>query len=782
MQKVDISKYNLNDSDIRHSINVKGPKNGVSTAKLLLTLFFRFILSIFVIGIISSLTILISIRMYVLSLDDDNIVLDLNSTRMALTSFIYVEDENGISQEYQRAYNLENRIWIDFKDIPQQMKDAIVAIEDKRFYDHNGVDWIRTMSAVTSLIKGSQSHGGSTLTQQLIKNITDDNEPSLTRKLREIFRAIHFEQNYSKDQIIEAYLNIVNFGAGSRGVQAAANIYFNKNIQDCSIAECAAIAGITQNPTAYNPLYYPEKNKKRRETVLNEMYDQGKISSEEYEQAMEESENMEFNQNTDSGSPSSSNVNPIRNWYIEMMFNDIINDLCSKYHIGKDAAKNILFTNGLKIYCAMDQNAQTIAEKTLKNSSIMPSDKNIEIGYTMMGLDGRVLASIGCREEKTGNLWYDRANYAKRQPGSTIKPISVYTPAIDLGAYNYSSIIPDEPLQIDADGSGNLKSWPNNWYKGYKGSVTLQWALEKSANAPAAQVLNSITTARSYEFLTHKLGFSSLDSSDAVSLAALATGGTHFGVTVKEMAAAFQIFGNGGQYFKPYSYYYITDRYDKIILDNRFNIPTRAVSSQTATIMNRLLRNVIMGPEGTGRAANISGWNIIGKTGTTNDDHDSWFVGLSPYASSSVWVGYDNPKRISEPSVAIRIWKHIMTEYLKGKPSKDFTYDQNVEEKSYCKISGHISNSGCPNTAIGYYANNNTPSECTKHRGYATNTTLNPASSKSDAPIKKSDEITPNNEIKLPPDSVSPVGTDIPKKELKNKLSAEINSESHVEE
>ncbi len=721
MRKTDISKYSHNGFDINGPIaSLSSSKNKKYTFKLILIVLFRFFISLVVIGTITAIIILLSIRSYVLRLDDGNMVLDLNSSKMALTGFIYVNDENDVPQEYQRVFNTENRIWVDFKDIPDKMKDAIVAIEDKRFYEHDGVDWIRTISAIMSFFKGSQSHGGSTLTQQLIKNITDDNETSLTRKLREIFRAMHFEEKYSKDEIIEAYLNIVNFGAGSRGVQAAANIYFNKNIQDCSIAECATIAGITQNPTSYNPLYYPEKNKKRRETVIWEMFEQNKITQEEYNQAMEESEHMVFN-NLDSEQNSNASVNIIRNWYIESMLQDIINDLCAKYHIGKAAAENIVYTNGLKIYSAMDQSAQNIAENTLKDTKIMPNDKGLELGYVLMGLDGRILAILGCREQKTGNLWYNRANFAKRQPGSTIKPISVYAPAIESGLYTYSSLIDDEPLQIDIDGSREIKSWPNNWYKGYKGKVTLQWALEKSANAPAAQVLNRISTAKSYEFLTKKLGFSSLDSNDAFSLAALATGGTHVGVTVLEMTAAFQIFGNGGQYNKPYSYFYVKDRDDNIILDNRYNTPSRAISSQTATIMNRLLRNVIVGREGTGRSANIDKWNIIGKTGTTNDDHDSWFIGVSPYGVSGIWVGYDNPKRIKEVSSAVRIWKHNMSGYLSKKSHKDFDYDPNVFEMTYCKTTGEAANSSCPDTAIGYYANNHLPGACSAHKGTPVN-------------------------------------------------------------
>ena len=188
----------------------------------------RFFLSLAVLGIFSGIFILFSLRTFIASLSNDEFSLDINSSKLAMTSFIYINDEENNPQEYQRIYNSENRIWVDFKDIPDRMKDAIIAIEDKRFYEHKGVDWIRTIGAVINLITGKQTYGGSTLTQQLIKNITDDNKASLTRKLREIFRAIKLEEKYSKDEILEAYLNVVNFGAGSRGVQTAANIYFGK--------------------------------------------------------------------------------------------------------------------------------------------------------------------------------------------------------------------------------------------------------------------------------------------------------------------------------------------------------------------------------------------------------------------------------------------------------------------------------------------------------------------------------------------------------------------------
>ena len=766
MRKTDISQYSNSSKSSRISLKQKQIYKNKRLISSLLKIAYKFLISALIVILGTGLFILGSLRLYKSTILQNDIALNINASKMALTSFVYVNNDAGEPEEYQRVYNLENRVWIDFQDIPQNMKNAIIAIEDKRFYDHRGIDIFRTSGAMMNLLKGTQSYGGSTLTQQLIKNITEDNQVSLTRKLREIFRAMELEERYSKDEILESYLNVVNFGGGSRGVQAASNLYFKKPIQECSLAQCATIAGITQNPTAYNPIYHPQNNKERRELVLKEMLEQGMISEQECEEAFAESENMTFDDISDANEESK-NAN-VRNWYMETLIRDVVNDLCAQYNIGKSAAEDMIYTQGLKIYCAMDRRAQEIAESSLKEASVMPRDKNLEIGYTMMGFDGRILATLGSRKEKTGNLLYDRANVAKRQPGSTIKPIAAYAPIIDAGIYNYSSLIPDEPLHIDSDGNNTLKNWPENWYHSYKGRVTLQWAIEKSANAPAAQMVNLLTPLKSYEFLTKKLEITSLDSHDAHSLASLATGGTHYGVTPREMTGAFQIFGNGGKFYRPYTYFYVTDRNDKVILDNRDNIPTQAVSSSTATIMNRLLRNVIVGAEGTGRSANIPDWNIVGKTGTTTDDHDSWFVGMSPYAVAGIWTGYDNPKRIGETTAAIRIWKYIMTKYLEGKPNIDYTYDKDVVAQAYCKISGNLVKPGCSNSATGYYVSSNLPPICSSHAVY----TYNDPSAKQDdaAPASSSDVAPPSEEpieTTAPPEP-EPTPAEKPKKKAES--------------
>ncbi|MBR1779286.1 MAG: transglycosylase domain-containing protein [Clostridia bacterium] len=608
---------------------------------------------------------------YLFKVANEVVEYDVKASKMHLSSIIYELDENdGEYKEATRAYDIENRIWVNFENIPNYMKDAIIAIEDKRFYEHRGVDWKRTTGAAINLFFNSNTYGGSTLTQQLIKNLTEENEVSLTRKIKEICRALNFEKKWSKDEILEAYLNVVHFGSGCYGVQAAANKYFGKDIEDCSIAECAAIAGITQNPTLFNPFLHPVNNRKRRETVLSEMFSQAKITQSEYNKAMEESKCMAFR---NANAKDSNRPEFVRDWYTEALINDVINDLSAKYKLSKSAAQKMVYTQGLQIYSCVDRKAQKIAEDVIYRSDTLEGDKKLELGYLMMDFDGKILATIGSRAQKTANSLFDRANYAKRQPGSAIKPISVYAPAIDLGLYDYHSTLPDSPLE---NFFGPGKPGPRNWYGGYKGTVSLQWAVEQSANAPAVQALRKLTNKKSYDFLKEKLGMRSLTEADLSSMPALALGGLNIGVTVREMVAAYQIFGNGGIYNKPYTYLYVLDRNGKVLLDNRDNIGIRAISSKTATVMNRLLRNVIT--SGTGKAANIPNWDIVGKTGSTNSSKDSWIIAMSPYAVAGIWTGYNLPKKLSSTVYSKLVWKEIMSKYLADKENKDYSFDDDA--------------------------------------------------------------------------------------------------------
>ncbi|WP_283608958.1 transglycosylase domain-containing protein [Faecalispora anaeroviscerum] len=666
--------------------------------------------SIIAVLAVAGVIVLVFLISFIMSFRSESIKMDLNNLKLNYTSFIYVNDDAGQPVEYQRLYSSENRIWVDYDKIPQNMKNAMIAIEDKRFMEHNGVDWRRTAGAVTTLFTKGGSYGGSTITQQLVKNITGDNEVSLTRKVKEIFRAINLDSRYSKEQILEAYLNVVNYGSGCQGVQAAANLYFGKEISQASLAECASIAAITQNPYKYNPLNFPENNKERQRVVLGEMLDQQMISQDEYNSAIKESNNMVF-----VGSKNENVVNdsPVWNWYTDAMFEDIVEDLQTTQGISKEKAVYMMYHGGLKIYSAMDQKAQQTAEEVISGDN-MPSDQKIQLGYLMMDYTGRVLATVGRRGEKTGNRLLSYATDSQRQPGSSIKPIASYGPAVDMGVIHYSSILPDEPVD-NYFGSG--KPGPNNWYKKFYGSITVQRALEISSNAAAAQLVKKISPAASYRFLTDQLHFTHLNpKTDSVQVSAMAIGGMNGGVTVKEMTAAYQMFGNGGQYYKPYTYYYVEDHDGNVILDNRQNTGTQVIKSTTSTIMNRLLRNVVYGSEGTGGGAAVSGWEVFGKTGTTDEDKDSWFVGGTPYAVAGIWTGYETPKSLSyhqkenNTKWAAKIWRNIMTKYLDGKKKIYFQYDSNVVSATFRTDNGRLSGADVGvTTKTGWYERGNMP-------------------------------------------------------------------------
>ena len=639
----------------------------------------KFLLTVFSILLIAGVITGVSLSIYIFTLANEPTGIDLKAKSMNQTSRILVKDQkSGEFVEKRKLYSTENRIWVSNQDIPwvsnqdipAYMKEAQVAIEDKRFYEHNGVDWQRTLSAIATLTTGSDSYGGSTITQQLIKNITDDNEVSINRKLREICKALKLEKEYTKDQILEAYLNVVNFGNNCQGVEAAAQLYFGKSIKDCTLAECAAIAGITQNPSQYNPLIYPENNQKRRELILAEMHDQEIITDEEYEKAKKESANMKFvgfkapNEDEDEDE----DADNVQNWYEDQIVFDLRRDLAQYYNISEGAASEKIYTEGLKIYSAMDESMQNYIEQAALNMDKGP-DPDLQIGSVMMGFDGRVIAAVGSSKRKTGDLELDRSTHSVLQPGSAIKPLFVYPIAINTKQLYYSSTVLDEPIdKYEADANGNYISGPRNAYGSYFGNMLLPDAIEYSSNATAVQVMELIGgPSVAYEQAVTKMGFEHLDQEDANMTGALSIGGMRGGVTVREMAAAYAYMGNGGLYYKPYTYYYVTDSEDNII-------------------------------------------NIVGKTGTTNDDKDAWFCGLSPYCVMATWTGFDSPDTISDTTHSAKFFATVMGEYLKGRDQKKYQTSPNVIAATYNPISGLIiSTEDIQGKYIGFYTEDNMP-------------------------------------------------------------------------
>lgn len=706
-----------NQQNRNNSGNMTAEKT--SGVKTFFTMLRKLLVTVIMVCIFAGIILTVSAVSYIIGIANEPLGIDLEAKSLNLTSFIYCENpETGKFEEYQTLYDTENRVWVDFDEIPKAMKDAIIAIEDKRFEEHNGVDWIRTGGAVLNLFTGQDSYGGSTITQQLIKNVTLDNDVSLTRKIREIFRALKLEDEYNKDQILEAYLNVVNFGNNCQGVQAAAKLYFDKDISDCSIAECAAIAGITQNPSLWNPLVYPENNKERREDVLYEMYNQGKITEVEYNDALEESENMEFVGFRYSDEDEDDDTDTQEwNWYIDVMFRDLRRDLAEKYNITEDAAEEKIYTEGLKIYCAMDIEMQEFMEDTALSVSSFASDEDLQTAFTLVESDGRIVGTVGSSDEREGKLLFDRAN-TPLQPGSSIKPVLPYPSAIEQEKLNYSSLVEDQPYDKWAYYNGQWHSGPNNVYGYYNDYMTVADAIEWSSNAVAVRVLDLAGVSYCYDKATNGFGFENLDpEQDSVNLGGLSLGGLSGGVTVREMASAYNYLITGGKYYEPYTYYYVTDQNDNIILDNRSNDGVQVYSEETAGIMNRLLHyNVTTAQHTQAWRARVSGWDIIGKTGTSDEDKDSWFCGCSPYASLAVWTGYDEPQTITgNGSInSITIFQKVMAEYLSDKKNINYELPETIISARYCKDTGLLASSSCSNTDIGYYAKDNLPSYCSE--------------------------------------------------------------------
>ncbi|MBQ8135540.1 MAG: transglycosylase domain-containing protein [Clostridia bacterium] len=762
MRKTDISNF-TEETSSGSSVSAGSMVGGVFSTirKFLVTALMIFLITGFVVGI--------SIVVYLIGIANEPLNIDLNKIKLSLTSFVWVptNDEGTEFEKYQELYSSENRVWVKYQDIPKHMIDAQIAIEDKRFWDHKGVDWYRTGGAVFSLATGQADFGGSTITQQLIKNITQDNEVSITRKLREISRALKLEEEYSKDDIIEAYLNVVNYGAGCRGVQSAANLYFNKKIEDCSIAECAAIAGITQNPYAFDPLVYPENNKDRREDVIDAMYDQGLISKKEYDEALKESADMTFVgyiiEDDDDDDEND------WNWYMDRVFRDVVSALEDELHVGRDYAEDLVYNGGLNIYSAMDKKAQEIAEKKIKEWQT-PNDPTLDVGYELMDFEGRVLATVGGRDEKDGRLLWDNATQSTLQPGSTIKPISSYVLALDEKKINFSSLVSDRPVSDWDYVDGNNVSGPNNWYLSYYGDIPVTRALNISSNAAAVSTLNMVGLDTSYNFLTEKLNFQHLDPDhDSENLAGLSIGGFYGGVTVEEMTGSYMMFGNGGYYYEPYTYFYVEDSDGNVILDNRDRgKPEQIISTETATIMNRLLHDVVnAGGEALGFRAQINGWDIIGKTGTTDSSCDNWFVGASPYAVAGIWTGHSTPAPIeqSEQSQVHYLWRDIMQEYLKDKPQKSYNLGGDVIQHNYVIADGMLTDYTVDGkTAVGYYTSDNMPGYSSFNPN-AGKQTENSGSDDPDEPSDVSDEPTESSQEPEPEPEPEPESSAEPEPE-----------------
>ena len=641
----------------------RGVDAAVGTVTVIIKLIFTVLLVLLIAGLLFSLI----FAYYVKTCLTPNLGISLEEYRLSESSTIWYKTSSGKWQVLETLSGKQNRIWVDLDKIPDYMSKAVIAIEDKRFYDHKGVDWFRTGTAFFKMFATMQdTYGGSTITQQLIKNLTGNDEVTVQRKLSEIFSAMELEKKYQKDEILEWYLNAVYFGEGCWGVQTAARTYFGKDVKDLSLAECAAIAGITNQPTRFDPFYNEESNKERQETILREMYEQGYIDHDTYVSACAEELVFAHSANT-------VYTQKIYSYYTETVINDAIVDLMRERNIGKETAKQLIYGGGYQIYSCLDPEIQGYVDEyyaDLSNFATKGSAQQLQSAIVIVDpYNGDIKALCGGVGPKTQNFPLNRASDSTRPSGSAIKPLASYGPAVEIGLITPNTLVNDSP---------DIRLTGTDWYphnydsNGYMGIVTIHTALVNSINTVAAQIVDKLTPQYCYDFLVDRLGFTSLVAGSDNSYAPMAVGQQTNGVTVREMAQAYSSFVNDGVFTYSRTYSLITDKFGNTVIDNTSDT-IQAFSENTAHVMTYMMKGVV--DYGTGGAAQLPNMPVAGKTGTSGDHMDRWFVGCTPYYVAAIWTGYDTPEYINvSGNPCCRIFGNIMTKVHEGMAYKTFVY------------------------------------------------------------------------------------------------------------
>ncbi len=689
------------------------------------------------------------LAVYVLDFADNSYDANLRNIEMKYTSFIYGYDENNELVEIKRLAAEENRVWLDYEDISPYIVDAVIASEDKRFYTHKGVDWYRTAGAFFSNGDGG---GGSTITQQLIKNLTGDNEVSWERKLREIFRALSLEEKYTKIDIIESYLNQIWFGGMVYGVGAASQYYFGKDASELNIGEAAVLAGMIRNPGKMSPYFDLARSKQQQNYSLRCMYEQGMISTKEYEDyrynriqvhfakpvygddygyidertlVSDDSSDTTEDDTTQSAGYEAYKWNGdykvTQDWYVDAAIDQVITDYADLKGITYTSAKNELYNGGYKIYINENMKLQKILEEKYRDpytvlsyyDASAPEKDLIQSAFIVLDYTGTVQAVVGGLGEKPGDGTFNRATQATRSPGSTMKPISTYSLAIQKNLITYSSYIPDAQINIGTEDEPQY--WPEN-YGHVIGDGTLRpawYGVQQSLNTLAVRVGRMNTTKAMYNQLTQMLGFTTLVEQD-IALSPLSLGALTYGAKLVEVAGAYQIFGNGGIYYRPMFYSKVEDSKGNVILEQDF-FGNQAVDSDTAWITNRMIYKVVNGGTGTGHYAILDNVEVIGKTGTSNAGTDLLFMGLTPDYVGGLWIGYDDSREIGGGDgwkAVAAVWKEVMKDIQDTSQVLKFTPDASTVEKPYCTMTGLLATNKCESTEIGYYRKDNLPAYC----------------------------------------------------------------------
>lgn len=726
------------------------------TAGRVLGAIMRFIASCLCVCIILGSVAAVAVSLYVVKeTQGDSDLLDLTQLELAYTTIIYSQQINDQGQpewvEYQRLQSPEeNRIWKPLNEISPYIQHAFVAVEDENFYTHPGFSFKRTVLAAInevfrkltgSYLTGSQL-GASTIEQQLIKNITGEDESSgiegYARKVKEIFRAIALDNRFSKEEILEAYLNTIGLTGNTAGVEAGANQYFGKSAADVTIAEAASIAAITKNPSRFNPYTNPEEHLKRRDDIILFMQQQGYITQAEAEAAWATPLNL-VEKTTDENAA----VQTDYSWFTDYLIEEVIADLVEANPLNRDdwnreAANDYLHNGGLRIYATVDPEVQSVMENVWLEGKYWepmpienyddPNDPDdtprtitTQAAGVVINYKGELVGVAGGLGRKTENRGFNRGPGMTRQVGSTMKAVAAYPLGIDMDLINYSSVLMDDYFPIPDGKGGTRTDWPSNWSGRYSHSMTTVYeALKQSLNTVAVRVGDWVTPRTMFEFARETLGITTLDENSDIDLAPMVLGATTTGLSPYELAGAYMMYGDGGRMTSLHSYTSVRDYQGNEILEKDI-VTTQAIGEDTAYIMNRLLHSVLFDRGGTayGIHPDANVMDSIGKTGTTNDNKDVWFVGLTPKYVMATWYGYDQNEPMDDYN-SYYIYKNKGSQ--KGHPGAsafaevmdtiqadlseeeivEWEKPDSVEIGAFCTISGDIPTDGCPR-GTGYY-------------------------------------------------------------------------------
>ena len=639
----------------------------------------------------------------------------------------------------------QRKMTVDFEDMPKNLVNAYVAIEDERFYSHHGIDIKRTGGAILSYIThfGNSSYGGSTITQQLVKNLTGDTSDSVTRKIKEWWKAFLLESYYSKEEILELYLNVIYVGPNVYGVQTGAKYYFNKDVSELSLAECAFLAGLNHSPNSYNPFTDDDNTEliaNRTLTVLQKMLELGYINEDEYNEAEKE---VDSGLNFKNGKIETENS--IYSYHTDALISEIIENISEEKNISEEFAQNYLYLGGLTIHSTQDSEMQEEMEQEfLKRQYLLESSDGESTSQAAMVIidhrNGEVLACVGGLGEKEYFRGLNRATQSRRQTGSAIKPLAVLVPGINEKIFTASTIYNDEKTTFKDDYT------PGNNDGSYLGEITVRRTLESSQNIPFVEMMEEITPRKAISYL-EEMGITSLTEEDENLW--LALGGLYNGITPLEMAAAYATIANDGEYIEPTFYTSITNREGRTIL--RVEQETREVfSPQVAYVVKKLLTQPVEGSHGTATYCSISGIEVAAKTGTTDDNFDKWLCGFTPYYTAVTWFGFDQNETISynNQNPAGIIWANVMRRVHNGVQNMSFVKPGSIDTETICADTGMLARTECANTYEEYYLQGTAPELCTKHSGSRVTNDENDESPTQSTGTYKDDE----EELELDPD------------------------------